>query len=48
MKISIKEVKPGMKLEKAVMSADNDKCLLSSNTTLSIKNIEKLKEYEIE
>ena len=48
MKISIKEVKPGMKLEKAVTAPDSDKCLLSSNTTLSIKNIEKLKEYNIE
>jgi HD-GYP domain-containing protein (c-di-GMP phosphodiesterase class II) len=48
MKISIKEVKPGMRLEKAVMANDKDKCLLAADTTLTIRNIEKLKEYEIE
>ena len=48
MKISIKEVKPGMRLEKAVMANDKDKCLLVADTTLTIRNIEKLKEYEIE
>ena len=48
MKIAIKEVKPGMRLEKAVMANDSDKCLLVADTTLTIKNIDKLKEYEIE
>lgn len=48
MKISIKELEPGMRLEKAVFCADNETCLLSSNTTLTIRNIEKLKEYNIQ
>lgn len=47
MKISIGEVKPGMRLEKAVMSPDGSKILLVADTTLSIKNIEKLKELKI-
>lgn len=41
------ELKPGMKLEHTVYSDDN-KVLLSSDTILTIKNIEKLKEYRIE
>lgn len=46
--LSIIEVKPGMKLEQAVMSPENDTCLLSAGTILSIKNIEKLKDLKIE
>ena len=46
--LSIIEVKPGMKLEQAVVSPETDTCLLSAGTILSIKNIEKLKELKIE
>ena len=48
MQLTIKEVKPGMRLEKAVVSPDNGKILLAADTTLSIKNIDKLKEMNIE
>ena len=42
----LSEVKPGMKLEQAVVMPDG-KTLLSSGTILSIKNIDKLHEYGI-
>ena len=42
----ISEVKPGMKLEQAIVMPDG-KTLLSSGTILSIKNIEKLHELNI-
>lgn len=42
----ISEVKPGMKLEQAIVMPDG-KTLLSSGTILSIKNIEKLYELNI-
>ena len=45
--LNIVELKPGMKLEQTVYSK-GDKVLLSSGTILSIRNIEKLKEYKIE
>lgn len=47
MLLSVVELKPGMKLEQTVYSDDN-KVLLSSDTILTIRNIEKLKEYKIE
>ncbi len=46
--LTITEVKPGMKLEQAIYSPENNSCLLSAGTILSIKNIEKLKELKIE
>ena len=42
----LSEVKPGMKLEQAVVMPDG-KTLLSSGTILSIKNIDKLHEYGV-
>lgn len=45
--LNVVELKPGMKLEQTVYSGDN-KALLSSDTILTIKTIEKLKEYKIE
>lgn len=48
MRISIIEAKPGMELEKAVISPENQQCLLSAGTILSIKNIDKIKELKIE
>ena len=42
----LSEVKPGMKIEQAVIMPDG-KTLLSSGTILSIKNIEKLHEYGV-
>lgn len=48
MKLTIHEIKPGMVLEQAVISPATGQCLLSSGTTLSIKNIEKMKELKIE
>lgn len=46
--LSIKEVKPGMTLEQAIYSSDNNSFLLTAGTVLSIKNIEKIKELKIE
>lgn len=46
--LHIIEVTPGMELERAIISPDNGQCLLKSGSILSIKNIEKLKELEIE
>lgn len=45
--ITIGEVKPGMRLMKAVVSSDTGKVLLAADTTLSIKNIDKLKELGV-
>ena len=44
--LRLSEVKPGMKLEQAIVMPDG-KTLLSSGTILSIKNIEKLHELNI-
>lgn len=44
--LSIVKLKPGMVLEQAVYY--EDKCLLKAGTALSIRNIQKLKELEIE
>lgn len=48
MRLSIVEVKPGMRLEQAIMSPSTGKCLLTADTTLSIRNIDKIKELKIE
>lgn len=48
MRLSMIEVKPGMKLEQAIMSPSTGKCLLSAGTILSIRNINKIKELKIE
>ena len=44
--LHLSDVKPGMKLEQAVVLPDG-KTLLSTGTILSIKNIDKLHEYGI-
>lgn len=48
MKLSIREVKPGMQLEQTINDPVTGICLLSAGTTLSIKNIDKIKEHKIE
>ena len=48
MKLSIREVKPGMQLEHAINDPTTGRLLLTSGTTLSIKNIDKIKEHNIE
>lgn len=45
--LNIMEVRPGMCLQKAVYTPDNSRCLLKAGTTLSIKNIQKLRELGI-
>ncbi|MGN0374772.1 MAG: HD-GYP domain-containing protein [Butyrivibrio sp.] len=47
MQISINEVKPGMRLEKAVTTPDGGKVLLAADTTLTLRNIDKLKEMKV-
>lgn len=44
--LSVVKLKPGMVLEQAVYSGEH--CLLKAGTALSIRNIQKLKELEIE
>lgn len=48
MKLSIREVKPGMQLEQTINDPVTGICLLSAGTTLSIKNIDKIKEHKID
>ena len=48
MKLHIRDVKPGMQLEQAINDSVKGICLLTAGTTLSIKNIEKIKENNIE
>lgn len=46
--LKIHELKPGMVLEQALYHDNDNKCLLTSGTVLSIKNIEKLKSLGFE
>lgn len=46
--LNIHEIKPGMTLEHSIISPENGACLLMSGTTLSINNIEKIRELKIE
>ena len=48
MKLHIREVKPGMQLEQAISDPNTGQLLLTAGTTLSIKNIDKIKEHKIE
>ena len=48
MKLSIREVKPGMQLEQAINDPVTGICLLTAGTTLSIKNIDKIREHKID
>ena len=48
MKLSIHEVKPGMQVEHAINDPTTGRCLLASGTTLSIKNIDKIREHKVE
>lgn len=47
MLLPINEVKPGMKLEQAVISQETGQCLLKAGIILSIRNIEKIKEQRV-
>ena len=47
MLLSIYEVKPGMKLEQAVMTPDNSKVLLNAGATLTANNIDKIRSLGI-
>lgn len=47
MLLSIYEVKPGMKLEQAIMTPDNSKVLLNSGATLTANNIDKIRSLGI-
>ena len=44
--ISVLQLKPGMVLEQAVFQGEN--CLLKAGTALSVRNIQKLRELEVE
>jgi len=45
--ISVSEIRPGMVVQKAVYSLDNQQCLLKAGSILSIINIKKLREIGI-
>lgn len=47
-KLRVEEIKPGMQLEQAIFPPDSDICLLKAGTTLSNRNVEKIKELGIE
>lgn len=47
MLLNIHEVKPGMRLQRSVISPENGICLLAADTTLTISNIEKIRELSI-
>lgn len=48
MLLSLQEIKPGMTLEQPVVHPENGNILLYANTTLTLKNIDKLREYKLE
>ncbi len=46
--LSLCELKPGMVLERAIHSPENNQCLLKAGSVLSLKNIDKLHELHVD